>query len=328
MRQITTQGEHNRSVAQLYAPPELEDIRNALYCIPSDIEYKYWYRIGAALKLQLGEAGFSLFNDWSAGCDLYQTREVLQKWRSFRRSGGAVVNIQTLFMLAIQNGWHPTKEFDCKPPPVDTARLRREESERKERQVSTALEASQDWKRAKPVTEHPYLEVKNVSPHGTRIEGNKILVPMRIGKKLWSLQSIYPNGSKWFLKGARAKGTYFGIGALTPRLWIAEGFATGATVHEVTGEAVACALSGENMRNVAAWFRNNHQYIELLIASDSGRAGIAYGTAAMNAGHATHMVYPDFKPRDEGSDWNDYSRHYGTEETFKALSSTEVISHG
>ncbi len=319
MRQETYYGQHNRK----NAPPELADIQCALFNIPPDIGYENWWRVGAALKLQLGEAGFSLFNDWSAGCNLYKPKEVLTKWKSFKRIGGNTATIRTVFHLAIQNGWRPEKTFDTTPPVVDKARMRREAKAEQQRHESKALEATQDWARAKPCSSHHYLKARGIKPHGVRIEGNALLIPMRIGQKMWSLQSIYPNCSKWFMTGAKARGCYFGIGQLTECLWIAEGFATGATVHEVTGHGVICALSGENMKVVAKWFRTNHKNTQLMIAADSGMRGIAHGMAALKAGIASRLVYPDFRPLDGGSDWNDYRRHYGTDRTREALNNEQ-----
>ena len=182
-----------------------------------------------------------------------------------------------------------------------------------------SLRAFKRWQAAIPATDHDYLRKKNVKPPGTRIDGTALLVPMRIGKKLWSIQSIYAGGKKYFMEDAKAKGTYFSIGKLGARLWIAEGFSTGATIHEVTGDAVACAMYGDNMKNVAAWLLKHHPNAELLIAADAGKVGIRYGEAAMKAGFATRMVYPDFKPDDEVTDWNDHCRLYGAQHTLKGL---------
>lgn len=77
-------------------------------------------------------------------------------------------------------------------------------------------------------TQHDYPTRKGVQPHGTRIEGDKLLIPMRdTAGMVHSLQTIAPDGTKMFMSG-RVMGCY-SVSANPRARWIVcEGFATEA----------------------------------------------------------------------------------------------------
>jgi putative DNA primase/helicase len=305
-------------VAKLYASVETNDIRSALHAIPASIDYEHWWRVGAALKSELGEAGFYVFDEWSRGSDQYKQSEVRQKWRSFKRNG---ITIKTVFRLAIDNGWSRPKDFNYTPRPVDKDLLAREHKAERLKHVQAAITAQAMWNAAVPETSHPYLQNKGIQDHGTRVLDDALLIPMGVGTKIWSVQRIYPNCRKYFLAGGRVNGCYFSIGKLDNSLWICEGFATGASIFESTRDAVAVAFSCGNLARVAAYFRKYHPSVDIQIAADADAPGKSYGVAAMKAGIASRLVFPDFKPGDAGKDWNDHAALYGKAETLEALNS-------
>ena len=74
-----------------------------------------------------------------------------------------------------------------------------------------------------------------------------LIIPMKIGRSLHSLQFIAPNGEKRFLPGGRVRGCYYAVGATDGLkqhgvLCIAEGYATAASIHEATGYGVIAGL--------------------------------------------------------------------------------------
>jgi hypothetical protein len=95
---------------QAFVPREDDDerIASALQAICPD-DYDVWLHIGMAIKDHYGEAGFDLWDRWSAQSDAYRSRRQPMVWRSFRRSGRTV---GTIFHHAHQAGWRP-------PPPPD-----------------------------------------------------------------------------------------------------------------------------------------------------------------------------------------------------------------
>ncbi len=135
------------------------------------------------------------------------------------------------------------------------ASKRRYTRETKARYERAAIEAAGVWKAATPCIGHTYLSKKGVLSHGLKVQGIHLLVPMYNGGKQWSLQKIAPDGSKQFLTGGKVSRCYFPIGKPKRRLWLAEGYATAATLHALTGDAVACCFNAGNLAMVAKSLR-------------------------------------------------------------------------
>ena len=188
--------------------------------------------------------------------------------------------------------------------------------EREQKQQAAAVEAMKLWQQAKPASSHPYLNRKQVQPHGIRQSGDALIIPMYRDREVRSVQRIFSTGQKRFLKDGDTCATYYPIGQLNGRLWIAEGFATSASIYEVTGNAVACAFSGINMTKVAKLFRKQYPDLDIRIAGDNG--GEKYTDEAMIACLGKAAI-PIFDEGDEGSDWNDFFCLYGREITRENL---------
>ena len=77
-----------------------DDIWSMLLAIPA-YDRDIWIRVGMALKSYLGDAGYSLFDNWSQTADNYQGHAASSVWRSFRGSG---VGIGSLVQMAGTNG--------------------------------------------------------------------------------------------------------------------------------------------------------------------------------------------------------------------------------
>lgn len=95
--------------------PSEDEIRHALSFIDSNCARDDWARIGMAIKSELGDAGFTLFDDWSQSGDSYCKKSCSSTWKSIKASGaGNSVKIATLFSMAKQFGWKPdTKEISA-----------------------------------------------------------------------------------------------------------------------------------------------------------------------------------------------------------------------
>jgi putative DNA primase/helicase len=197
------------------------------------------------------------------------------------------------------------------------------DAEQRQRQAEAAAASAARWTDAKPAEQHPYLSAKGIRAHGTRVEaGHTLLVPMRdTAGQLHSLQSIAPDGSKRFMPGGRTKGLYFPIGKPSGKLVIVEGFATGATVHEQTGHAVAVAFNAGNLLHAAKALRAKFPCITLVLAADDdwkaeGNPGLTTATEAAKAVGGL-LAVPNFDglPRgDRDTDFNDLHRLAGVVE--------------
>ena len=178
-----------------------------------------------------------------------------------------------------------------------------------------AVEAEKRFSAAVPCTQHPYLTTKGVQPHGVRLEGDKLLIPMRnTAGKLRSLQTIAPNGDKRFQKGGEVTGCYHAIGKPSNKLIITEGYATAASIHEATGQAVALTFNAGNLGAVATALRAKYPALKIIIAADddyrtAGNPGISAATAAALA-VGGFLAVPDFGKNvadrpDGATDFND-----------------------
>jgi putative DNA primase/helicase len=59
-------------------------IEDALSFIPAE-DRDIWIKCGMAIKGELGQAGFDIWDRWSATSDKYQVREAEVTWQSFKR---------------------------------------------------------------------------------------------------------------------------------------------------------------------------------------------------------------------------------------------------
>lgn len=203
---------------------------------------------------------------------------------------------------------------------IAACRRKREEAEAQARNEAR-IRARQEWEAASPATaEHPYLKRKGVQPHGLRVDADgRLLVPMRIGDELHSLQRIDADGNKRFLSGGRKRGCYYAIGKPTETLCVAEGFATAATIHEATGYPVAVAFDCGNLEPVAQALRATLPKCRLILCADDdaateGNPGLTKATAAAQA-VGGFVAVPDFgadRPP-KAKDFNDLASHRGAQ---------------
>lgn len=163
--------------------------------------------------------------------------------------------------------------------------MRQREAMQLQRQHAAAQHANQVWKSAKPANpRHPYLLAKGVDVHNLRQRDGQLLVPMVADGQLVNLQRIFVDDkgyfAKHFLLGGRVVGTYSPLGAITPgcRLYICEGWATGATLFEHYGSPVAVAMNSGNLLAVGLALKARYgDCVELVIASDDDRVTAAKG---------------------------------------------------
>lgn len=220
------------------------------------------------------------------------------------------------------NTWSSRKPTDMKENQLVEQRIEYAKQQREEAQarqhIKAADKAGRIWCGAQPAqADHPYLLRKGIKPHRLRQSGDTLLVPLYADGLLMNLQRIYPNGAQRFPAGGKVKGCYSPIGRLElgEPLYIAEGWATGASIHEATGCAVACAMSAGNLLNVGRQLQRYYPESILIIAGDDDRKSEAEGKGNAGVEAATKaaaalgcaMVLPVFPPEAplELSDFND-----------------------
>lgn len=177
---------------------------------------------------------------------------------------------------------------------------------------------------------HPYLIAKGVLAHGALIHDGALILPLQdIHGRIWSAQGIshvprtdWGGATKSFERGGRVEGCFYPIGNVreAEKVVVCEGFATGATIHQVTELPVACAMTAGNLKAVAAAIRKNNPAAVVILAADNDRAtaGNPGLTKAEEAALALscELAIPDFgpvPPSSDASDFNDLARLCGEE---------------
>jgi putative DNA primase/helicase len=139
----------------------------------------------------------------------------------------------------------------------------------------------------------------------------------------WAAQSIDDTGRKSFPRGSKLQGGHFPIGDLnaSDTLLMAEGYATAATLHELTGLPVIVAFNSGNLPLVAEIYRERYPEKTLVIAGDNDHTKpIAKNVGFQKAQEAAQAVggfvlLPTFEKNTPGSDWNDLWKAQGTQRT-------------
>ena len=146
-----------------------------------------------------------------------------------------------------------------------------------ERQQRTAREAhtewiSHDWASA----DNPYLQAKGVQPFGVRedVVGNLLVPVMTVDKELRGLQTIAPEGAKSFMYGMEKNGNFHliaepGKDLSQGDIILAEGYATGASLHMATEKPVAVAFDAGNLEPVAKKLREKFPNAAIIICADN-----------------------------------------------------------
>lgn len=92
---------------------QVAELRDALLLIPSD-DYRQWVNFGNAL-VELGQAGFELWDEWSQKSDKYDPQGTTRKWRSFKPGA---IQIESIFFAAQALGWVNPMSIPSLPQPV------------------------------------------------------------------------------------------------------------------------------------------------------------------------------------------------------------------
>jgi len=183
------------------------------------------------------------------------------------------------------------------------------EQEAKRQHAAAAQSAAHIWQTtADAAADHPYLTRKGVKPHGLhQTNDGRLVMPIYVGDRLTSLQYIDGDGGKCFHAGGEVAAGYYMIPATqreSRTLYICEGYATGASIAEATGAAVAVALNAGNLLKVAPWIRTQLPDGDLVIVADNDANGVGQEKAHEAAALSGARV---IVPPEEG-DANDYAQ--------------------
>ena len=296
---------------------DYDEVRNALtYLDPNDRET--WWKVGAALKSEFDEGGKSLWEDWSRSYPKWNERESNAQWKSFKYGH---IHIGTLFHMAKANGFTFSQNYR-NPTAEEIAHREAEWAVKREVQDAwdkvsrdhAARTANIVWENAntRPADAgFPYLSDKGITDPAVlanaRInrfkDEDRLVIPMYDRPNhIVNRQAIDANGGKFFLPGGEVGGAYGKIAApnsdWTGGVYLAEGFATAASIHMATGKPVVIAFNAGNLPKVAAKMaailpKNAPVYIAA--DNDASQTGIKKAAeAAQVLGNRARVVMPEF----------------------------------
>ncbi len=214
---------------------------------------------------------------------------------------------------------------------IEAAKILRD-AETAARQAEAAAKAERIWSETGPApADHPYFLGKGIAPHGTRISRGTIVVPVLFAGALASIQFIGQDGDKKFLGGGRTKGCWCKIqGEDCEAVYVAEGFATAATIAEATGRASYAAFNAGNLMDVANAVKDMHASARVVICGDDdrftdGNPGRSKAAAAADVVHC-RAVFPEFSDLStKPTDFNDMARLEGIDAVRELLTVRPVI---
>jgi len=157
--------------------------------------------------------------------------------------------------------------------------------------------------------DHPYLKRKGIQTHGVRTTGDgRLMVPLYDQDgTLSTLQYIDEQGGKLYHPGGQTGGKFWMLGTMDEpgTLFVAEGFATAATIHEATDRPVVVSYSASNLVPVTGTLREMYGATQdLVIVADNDASGVGQRYAEQaSAKFGARMVMPPIL-----GDANDYAQ--------------------
>lgn len=325
------------------------EIAEALTYLDAGCSREEWVRVGMAVKSELGNSGFDIWDEWSKTAGKkYNAKDARETWKSVKASGG--ITIATIIYEAQQFGFslNADKREPISQEAIEARRTKRRieeqaaEDERNRKRAAAAERASNIWAQAEDFDGegHAYLERKGVSAFGLRVGKwtsglEALLVPMRnIDGHLVSLQAIFANGNpqlgrdKDYLAGGQRRGSFHMIGNRpvgTSVIVVTEGYATAATIHQATGYPCVIAFDAGNLLSVARDIRQAYGVATILVAADNdqwtdGNPGMHHARQAVSASRSILAVPKFASLATKPTDFNDLMALEGIEAVREQIS--------
>lgn len=287
-----------------------------------------WVRMAMAVKSELGDAGFDVWDNWSrTDTGGYKASAAKSVWKSAKIGPvtvGSLVHDAKAFGYVIDNEDVPVLSAE---QIAERARVREETRKAHEAAVKAEHKRVREqalniWEASKPCDDHPYLKRKSVQAYGLRVgnwplrngEGKvyaqqpgTLIIPV-VGPDgtIHTLQGIFgtlPSGystDRAYLPGGKKSGGFHIIGSIGENDVVAfcEGYATGATIHQLTGWTVVVCFDSSNLQTVALELREFCNGKRVIICGDNdkltkGNPGLTVAKETANTINAAYVV-PEF----------------------------------
>lgn len=213
------------------------------------------------------------------------------------------------YMSPEQKIWHTKK--------IEHAR-REAERERAALNSDMAKEAQRIYEAAPDVKNHAYVSKKKIRPYRAKIYNDFLLLPIYIDEQITSLQYIDPKGIKTYMPGGAIKGGYCILPGDNSRIFVCEGWATGCSIREATGNTVYVAYQLSNLYDVTSVAQKQNESSLVVIAADNDR--FTDGNPGLNKAIVVgqslmcEVVSPHFNENIDGTDFNDIHASLGIKE--------------
>ncbi len=248
--------------------------------------------------------------------------------------------IGTLLGLAKTYGYKRSKNA----APLSAEQLAQRERDKAKRQAEAKRKAEQQaedethaqqraadlWRTmADAPADHGYLLKKGIQSHGLKLfKGNLTIAGMQvegclmvpatdINGEIKSLQFIHPeipgkDGKKNLYKGV-VKGNFWKLGKFSDigPIYLAEGPATAASIHESSAACTLCTFSAGNFSTVAQLVREHYPQANIILCADNDPTGKLNAIQAAQTINGS-IVLPNLAGAN-GKDFNDQHAAHGLE---------------
>ncbi|NRA63768.1 MAG: toprim domain-containing protein [Pseudobacteriovorax sp.] len=251
-----------------------------------------------------------------------------------KKNGGMTLTWRSTEKFQNDQRFYEAK-FDHQKPVDERESLKEIENENGRKKFEKFKAA---FEKAPRASQHPYLEKKGLKvPEGVfdlRIlsefdaygEGHRkhknLAFPLyNLKGQNVGFQKIAADGSKFLTHGwydGSYKGAHTVLGKIkdSDTIYVAEGFATGLTIHQSLGVPVVIAGWAHNLETVMKHFDNKYKNSKVVCLADndvsgSGNTGIFFALKAARSVRG-RIIYP---PAINGkkTDWNDFAKEHGNE---------------
>ncbi|CAM3985749.1 primase-helicase zinc-binding domain-containing protein [Rahnella victoriana] len=168
----------------------------------------------------------------------------------------------------------------------------------------------------------PDKEALNLQGSGLHVGGidfaaGDLVIPLYdLSGHLVNAQLINGAGKKCTLAGGQVTGaSHHFEGNDNTVIWMAEGYATGLTIHALTGETVYVTMGANNFPHLAECLREKYPDAVLLMAADNDENG----TGQKKAKEAANLVNGKIALPLAAGDWNDVFTQQGRDKTVEQL---------
>lgn len=195
-------------------------------------------------------------------------------------------------LTAVEEMAHAAKVREAKKT---SDALRKLQSDAAKETAATIWEGASDAS-----DEHPYLQAKQVKSYGLKVSGDgRLIVPViDASGEITSLQFIDANGVKKYQASGDIEGGMFVIHGSGDMHYLAEGYATAATIHEATGCTCYVGFTAGQLPAVA---KRIEKPLTIVADNDESGTGERYARRAAELTGARVIMPPNV-----GMDANDY----------------------